>query len=150
MKKQHNQIKRVAMGRRYPLIVEGVEGNYGGYFPDLPGCTTAGRTIEEISGNAKEALLLYLEEYAANGKPLPEASEAVRMEMIEIDRAEIEEFARAAERDDKADATRAKLQEQVNDFRAMKSQHSEIPIETKIPESRKKTEHTKEPSPPKN
>ena len=84
------------MRRRYPLIIEGVEGNYCGYFPDLPGCTTAGQTIEDISGNAKEALLLYLEEYAANGKPLPEASEAVRMEIVEIDQVEIEEFACAA------------------------------------------------------
>ena len=31
--------------RRYPLIIEGEEGNYSGYFPDLPGCTTGGETL---------------------------------------------------------------------------------------------------------
>ena len=83
------------MKRRYPLIVEGEEGNYNGYFPDLPGCTTGGRTISEIVENAREALLLFLEEYANSGKPLPEASEAVRMEVIEINRSDLEEFARS-------------------------------------------------------
>ncbi len=81
------------MRRRYPLIIEGEEGNFCGYFPDLPGCTTAGRTIEEVTSNGKDALLLYLEEFATNGKPLPDATEAVRMELIEIEQAEIEQFA---------------------------------------------------------
>lgn len=90
-----NHSKGHPMKLRYPLIVEGSEGNYNGFFPDLPGCTTGGTTIGEIKENAREALLLYLEEYASNAKPLPDASQAVRMELIEIDRAEIEEFARS-------------------------------------------------------
>jgi predicted RNase H-like HicB family nuclease len=80
--------------RKYPLIIEGEGGNYSGYFPDLPGCTTGGRTLAEISRNAKEALLLYLEDFAARGEALPEASEAVRMELIEIRRNEVESFAK--------------------------------------------------------
>ena len=80
------------MQRRYPLIIEGAEGNFCGYFPDLPGCTTAGRTIEEISKNGKEAVLLYLEGVADKGESLPEATEAVRMEMIEIDQSDFEKF----------------------------------------------------------
>ena len=81
--------------RRYPMIIEGEEGNYSAYFPDLPGCTTGGRTLQEITANGKEALLLYLEPYAKDQKPFPEASEAVRMEWVEIDQAEVEEFARS-------------------------------------------------------
>ena len=84
--------------RRYPLIIEGDEGNYSGYFPDLPGCTTGGETIPEILENAREALLLYLEDHAARGDALPEASQAVRMEIIEIDRSDVEAFARASAR----------------------------------------------------
>ncbi len=84
------------MQRRYPLIIEGVEGNFCGYFPDLPGCTTAGRTIEEITRHGKEAILIYLEQIAIKGESLPDATEAVRMEMIEIDQAEVEQFACAS------------------------------------------------------
>ena len=92
-----NRTKGSVMKRMYPLIVEGEEGNYNGYFPDLPGCATAGQTIGEMRENAKEALLLYLEEYGISGRPLPEASEAVRMEIIEIDQTEIRDFARTAD-----------------------------------------------------
>lgn len=84
--------------RRYPLIIEGEEGNYSGYFPDLPGCTTGGETLAEIVENAREALLFYLEDYAARDDALPEASQAVRMEIIEIDRSDVEAFARATAR----------------------------------------------------
>ncbi len=89
-------MKARIMKRSYPLIIEGEEGNYCGYFPDLPGCTTGGKTIEEIKSNGKEALFLYLEDFAISGEPLPDATEAVAMEMVEIDEAEIEEMARSA------------------------------------------------------
>jgi predicted RNase H-like HicB family nuclease len=77
------------MKLHYPLIVEGDEGNYSGYFPDLPGCTTGGGTLPEVRENAHEALALYLEGFAERGKPFPIPSQAVRMEMIEIDEAEL-------------------------------------------------------------
>lgn len=35
--------------------------DYGVDFPDLPGCVTAGRTLEEARKNAAEALALHLE-----------------------------------------------------------------------------------------
>jgi len=40
----------------------------GVWFPDLPGCTSAGEDIDEALRNAPEALELYAENV---GKPLP-------------------------------------------------------------------------------
>ncbi|MBI4082462.1 MAG: type II toxin-antitoxin system HicB family antitoxin [Candidatus Lambdaproteobacteria bacterium] len=77
------------MKLHYPLIVEGEEGNYSGYFPDLPGCTTGGSTLHEVRENAREALTLYLEGFTERGNPFPTPSQAVRMELIEIDEAEL-------------------------------------------------------------
>lgn len=76
------------MKLRYPLIVEGEEGNYAGYFPDLPGCTTGGETLPVLLKNAREALALYLEGCVERNEPWPAASEAVKLEWVEVDEAE--------------------------------------------------------------
>jgi predicted RNase H-like HicB family nuclease len=54
-------------------IIENAGPNYavGVWFPDLPGCTSAGDDIDEALRNAPEALGLYAESFAADGKPLP-------------------------------------------------------------------------------
>jgi predicted RNase H-like HicB family nuclease len=43
----------------------------GVWFPDLPGCTSAGDDIDEALHNAPEALQLYAESVAAEGRTLP-------------------------------------------------------------------------------
>jgi predicted RNase H-like HicB family nuclease len=40
---------------RYFALLDGRRGAYGVAFPDLPGCTAMGRTIEETLRNAMEA-----------------------------------------------------------------------------------------------
>jgi len=47
---------------KYVLIIERGEDVYWGYFPDLPGCTTAADSLDEIEGQAREALSLHLED----------------------------------------------------------------------------------------
>ena len=43
--------------RHYPAIVEGdAETGYSVFFPDLPGCTSGGDTLQEAALNAEEAL----------------------------------------------------------------------------------------------
>ena len=44
-------------------------------FPDLPGCVTAGRTLEEARRAAAEALALHLEGLAEDGEAVPAPSE---------------------------------------------------------------------------
>ncbi len=77
------------MKHRYVLLIERGQGLLQGFFPELPGCTTAGATKAELLENAREALQLYLEDYALRGEPWPEGSEAEEMALVEIDEQEV-------------------------------------------------------------
>jgi len=57
----------------YVAIVEeaGSDKAIGLWFPDLPGCFSAGDTVDEALLNASEAVSLYAESLAKEGKPLP-------------------------------------------------------------------------------
>jgi predicted RNase H-like HicB family nuclease len=58
--------------------------DYGVSFPDFPGCITAGRTLDEASRMAKEALALHIQGMIEDGDLVPEAS---RLEDIAKDAA---------------------------------------------------------------
>ncbi len=59
--------------RIYAGIAEGDRrSGYSLYFPDLPGCVTAGDTLGELVVNAREAVELHLEGMLAEGKDAPE------------------------------------------------------------------------------
>ena len=57
----------------YVAIVEDAEPEkaVGIWFPDLPGCFSAGDDIDEALRNAEEALSLYSETLSKEGRPLP-------------------------------------------------------------------------------
>jgi predicted RNase H-like HicB family nuclease len=57
---------------RYAIVIEKAAGNYSAYVPDLPGCVTTGRTIEEVKRNMQEAVELHLEGMRDDGDPAPE------------------------------------------------------------------------------
>jgi predicted RNase H-like HicB family nuclease len=48
--------------------------DYGVSFPDFPGCITAGRTLDEASRMAAEALALHIEGMIEDGEEVPEPS----------------------------------------------------------------------------
>lgn len=50
------------------------DGAFGVYFPDLPGCTSYGKTLEEAQRNAQDALGLHLYGMEKDGDPVPEPS----------------------------------------------------------------------------
>ncbi len=54
------------------LIHKEADSDFGVSFPDLPGCVTAGTTLDEARALATEALALHLEGFLADGEPLPE------------------------------------------------------------------------------
>jgi len=58
----------------YVAIVEdsGPEKAVGIWFPDLPGCFSAGDSVDEALRNAVEAVTLYAEELAKEGRGLPD------------------------------------------------------------------------------
>jgi predicted RNase H-like HicB family nuclease len=56
------------------LIHKDADSDFGVSFPDLPGCVTAGRTLDEARDMAAEALALHLGGVAEGGEPIPEPS----------------------------------------------------------------------------
>lgn len=44
------------MSLKYAVIFERAENNWAAYVPDLPGCITTGKTLEETERNIQEAI----------------------------------------------------------------------------------------------
>jgi predicted RNase H-like HicB family nuclease len=56
----------------YIAMIEEEEGKaVGVWFPDLPGCTSAGDTVDEAIVNAREALALYAESIEEYPQEMP-------------------------------------------------------------------------------
>ncbi len=63
----------------YIGLIDGKAGAYGIYFPDLPGCTAMGATIDEAIANAAEAMRDWANatEQKGGAIPPPRARESV-------------------------------------------------------------------------
>jgi predicted RNase H-like HicB family nuclease len=59
----------------YVAIIEdaGPDHAVGVWFPDLPGCFSAGDTLDEAMKNAPDALTLWIESMVKNGRSIPRA-----------------------------------------------------------------------------
>lgn len=59
---------------RYPIAIEPGDAShaYGVIVPDLPGCFSAGDTLDEAIDNTKEAIELCLEDVLDNNGDIPE------------------------------------------------------------------------------
>ena len=55
----------------YPAVIERGAENFGVYFPDMPGCVSAGETIAETVQNAHEALALHILGMTEDREDLP-------------------------------------------------------------------------------
>ena len=58
---------------RYIALVDGKPGAYGVVVPDLPGCTSGGKTVDAALRNAVEAVRLWAEDARAEGETMPRA-----------------------------------------------------------------------------
>jgi predicted RNase H-like HicB family nuclease len=56
----------------YVVLIDGEPGAYGAAFPDCPGCTAMGATVEDTLGNAVEALHEWMADRIAAGFAPPE------------------------------------------------------------------------------
>ena len=56
--------------------------NYSAYVPDLLGCISTGKTVEETSRNIREAIELHLEGMRDDGESIPEPR--TRVAMVEV------------------------------------------------------------------
>jgi predicted RNase H-like HicB family nuclease len=82
--------------RFYVAVVERGADGFGVFFPDVPGCVSAGATAQEAAANAEEALHGHLTLALENGEDLPEASP---LDAIAVD-PEVDEVARVLVRFD--------------------------------------------------
>jgi len=72
------------MKRKYAVIFEQAETNWAAYVPDLPGCVSTGKTLEETELNVREAIsghLLALREFR---EPYPAATSVARQIEVTI------------------------------------------------------------------
>ena len=60
---------------KYPIIVhKDPESDFGVTVPDLPGCFSAGDTMEEALQNTEEAILTHIEGLLLDNDPIPSPS----------------------------------------------------------------------------
>lgn len=70
------------MMARYTALIDGEAGSYGVSFPDLPGCTAMGTTIEAAITNAADALRDWVDATVRAGGhvPAPRTADALRQD----------------------------------------------------------------------
>ena len=57
---------------RFPIVVHKDAGSgYGVTVPDLPGCFSAGDTLDEVIESAREAIACHIEGLLMDGEPVP-------------------------------------------------------------------------------
>jgi len=64
--------------KEYIAIFEWAGSNYSAYVPDLPGCISTGKTLEETENNIKEAIELYIDTLREDSQPIPEPTLKVK------------------------------------------------------------------------
>ena len=52
------------MTRKYSLVIEGVSAGYSAHVPELPTILVTGRSVDELTDHAAEAIRLYWESRA--------------------------------------------------------------------------------------
>lgn len=57
----------------YVALIDGSDGAFGAQFPDLPGCTAMGDSMDAVIANAAEALRAWVETVEADGHDVPAA-----------------------------------------------------------------------------
>ena len=62
----------------YPVVLhKDRDSDYGVTVPDLPGCFSAGRSIDEALAMAKEAIELHIEGLIDEGLPVPRPAASI-------------------------------------------------------------------------
>ncbi len=56
---------------KYLIVIEKSETGYSAYSPDLPGCVSTGRTVEDTEQNMHEAIEFHIEGLRAEGIDVP-------------------------------------------------------------------------------
>jgi len=60
------------------VIFEQAEMNWAAYVPDLQGCVSTGRTLEETELNVREAISGHIQTLREFGEPVPEPTSVAK------------------------------------------------------------------------
>ena len=63
---------------KYAVVFEQAQNNWAAYVPDLPGCMTTGRTLEETETNIREAIIGHMRTLRDFGDPVPQPTSIAR------------------------------------------------------------------------
>ena len=66
------------MSKKYAVIFERANTNWAACVPDLPGCVSTGRTLEETELNVREAISGHLRTLREFGEPIPEPTSVAK------------------------------------------------------------------------
>jgi predicted RNase H-like HicB family nuclease len=58
----------------YAVVIEGEEGSYSAWSPELPGCVATGQTLDEVTQRMRQAIEFHLEGLRADGAAIPAPS----------------------------------------------------------------------------
>ncbi len=70
--------------REYTIVIEDAGSNLSAYVLDFDGCTTTGRTIDEVVKNMKVAIESHLELMIEAGEAIPEPLDVVGTARIAV------------------------------------------------------------------
>ena len=66
----------------YAVVIERSPNNYGAWVPDLDGCVSTGKTLDEVKENIAEAITMHLELMREHGEVIPEPCAQVAVVQI--------------------------------------------------------------------
>ena len=55
----------------YAVVIERSPTNFGAWVPDLDGCVSTGKTLEEVKVNIAEAIEIHIESLREHGEIVP-------------------------------------------------------------------------------
>jgi predicted RNase H-like HicB family nuclease len=58
----------------YAIVIEDAGENLSAYVPDLPGCVSTGSSVDEVTTNIREAIVLHIESLREHGEEVPPAT----------------------------------------------------------------------------
>ena len=67
---------------KYLIVIEETDTGFSAYSPDLSGCVSTGRTLEETERNMREAIEFHIQGLRAEGYEIPKP--ASRSSYVEV------------------------------------------------------------------
>jgi predicted RNase H-like HicB family nuclease len=63
---------------RFLVVIEPTASGFSSYAPDLVGCVSTGKSVEDVEASMRDAINGHLEELRNAGSPIPSPSVSVR------------------------------------------------------------------------